>query len=320
MNRARSANAHMPGGEPGVRIDDVGRHQSVLEIEDGQLPVRRQHGPPGSFLPAQGGRPGPLPALAGQAHPSVSDDGGDVDVLEVAGPVDNRGVEAELFAFGGGQGRVQIEQAVDAEDRLYFGIGAIQLDVAEGAFGFFTALFDPRRQVRLTATKGQRLQRSLGSLEHASGLPKLVLHPAAARKGPFGYHDRLALVVRQGVFTEPVMAKGDQLPVAQRVAGPGGGVHHVRAGQGASGRHCQDGRHYQVDRDDVDYPFRDPGELPQQASGVTDDDRVGHPETPDPARVRLRKGGLDDRGPHHRHRKVAASLHQGHSPRAFEKA
>ncbi len=45
---------HVPGGEPGVRVDDVGSHQGVLEIEHRQLTVGREHRPTGAFFPRQG--------------------------------------------------------------------------------------------------------------------------------------------------------------------------------------------------------------------------------------------------------------------------
>ena len=162
---------------------------------------------------------------------------------------------------------MELEQAVDAEDRFCLGIGAVQLDVTEGPLGLFTALLDPGREVGLAATQGQRLQRPLGSLEHPGGLAELVLHPAPARERPFRDHDRLALVVGQGCSENQSWHKVDQLPVAQRVAGAGGGVHHVRAGQRAPGGHRQDGRHHQVDRDDVDDPFRDARGTPSAGLG-----------------------------------------------------
>ncbi len=75
-------------------------------------------------------------------------------------------------------------------------------------------------------------------------------------------------------------------------------VHGAVAGLGALGRHRQDGGHHHVDGDHVDDALGDTGELLQQAPAVGDDDGLGHPEAPDPARRRLGQGRLDDRRPH----------------------
>ncbi len=93
----------------------------------------------------------------------------------------------------------------------------------------------------------------------------------------------------------------DQLAVAQagsarpRPRGTRSGPVGVRRPRVAG--HGDDGRHHQVDRDDVDHALGHAGELPQQAPGVGDDDRLGHPEAADPARAGLGQGRLDDRGP-----------------------
>ena len=41
---------HVPRGEPGVGVDDVGRHQGVLQVEDGELAVGREHRPLATFF------------------------------------------------------------------------------------------------------------------------------------------------------------------------------------------------------------------------------------------------------------------------------
>ncbi len=68
------------------------------------------------------------------------------------------------------------------------------------------------------------------------------------------------------------------------------------------GGHGDDGRHHQVHRDDIGYPFGHAGELPQQPAGVGDDDRLGHPEAADPSRPGLGQRRFDDRGPDDGHR------------------
>ena len=69
-----------------------------------------------------------------------------------------------------------------------------------------------------------------------------------------------------------------------------------------------DGGHHQVDRDDVGDPFGHAGELPQQAPGVGDDDRLRHAEASDPARAGLGERRLDDRRPDDGHGEGVAEL------------
>ncbi len=86
-----------------------------------------------------------------------------------------------------------------------------------------------------------------------------------------------------------------QLAVAQRVPASRGHLVHAGAVRvGADGGDVDDRRHHQVHRDHVDDPLGDARELLQQATGVADDDRVGHAEAADPARARLGHGRLDD--------------------------
>ena len=78
--------------------------------------------------------------------------------------------------------------------------------------------------------------------------------------------------------------------------------------QRATGSHGTDCGHHEVDRDDVDGALGDPGELLQEAPGVGDDDRLGHPETSDPARIGLGQRRLDDGRAHHADRHVSGHL------------
>ena len=81
--RDRGAIGHgqVAGGEPGVGLDHVRCHQSVLEVEGGQVAVGRQDG--GS---------GPVGAVRHRtgagvvAHPGVLDHRGQVHVVDVGGP------------------------------------------------------------------------------------------------------------------------------------------------------------------------------------------------------------------------------------------
>jgi hypothetical protein len=83
----------------------------------------------------------------------------------------------------------------------------------------------------------------------------------------------------------------------------------VMAG-GTERGHGEDRAHDEVDRDDVDRPLRYAGELLQQTAGVRDDDRLGHPEPADPARMRFGQRRLDDRRTHDRHWHRALRFHQ----------
>ena len=76
----------------------------------------------------------------------------------------------------------------------------------------------------------------------------------------------------------------------------------------ALGCHCDDGRNDEIHRDDVHDAFRHPRELLEEPFRIGDDDRLRHPETPDPPGSRLGKSGLDDRGPNDGHRQVAADV------------
>jgi len=77
-------------GQPGVGVDDVGGHQRVLEVEHGEVPIRRQDGPALPVRPFVHHR---LPGLG--ADPRVLEHRGQVDLVHVAVPVDGGGVELE---------------------------------------------------------------------------------------------------------------------------------------------------------------------------------------------------------------------------------
>ena len=117
-----------------------------------------------------------MAARGGLAHAGVSDDRRQVHILQEHGPVDDVGVEAELFSLLRREQVVQRQQAVDLEDGFRLRIGAVELDVCERPFGFLAALFDPGRQICLLAAQGQGLQRLFRPAEYLGGLPELVLY------------------------------------------------------------------------------------------------------------------------------------------------
>ena len=75
--------------------------------------------------------------------------------MAVAGPLHHGWVEAELLLLSRGEQVVDLEEAVDLEDGFGLGVGAVQLDVAEGPLRLLAALFDPGCQIRLTAPERQ---------------------------------------------------------------------------------------------------------------------------------------------------------------------
>ncbi len=87
-------------------------------------------------------------------------------------------------------------------------------------------------------------------------------------------------------------------------------MHDARGFVGAERRHCADRADDQVDGNDVDRPFGNSWELPQQAARVRDDHWLGHAEPADPAGAGLDQRGLDDGGAHDAHWHVTLHLHQ----------
>ena len=67
----------------------------------------------------------------------------------------------------------------------------------------------------------------------------------------------------------------------------------------------QDGVDDTVDRDQVHQALHAPGEVRDLAPGVAEDDRLGHLEAVEPARLGLAPGALDDGRPHDRQLEVA---------------
>ena len=118
----------------------------------------------------------------------------------------------------------------------------------------------------------------------------MLLDAAPARERPLGNRNGLSQIVVDGVLGEPLANHVHEVAVAQRIYAARRNLDDVVAivrSQWATGSHGADGGHHEVDGDDVDGALRDPGELLQEAPGVGDDDRLGHPETSDPARRRF---------------------------------
>ncbi len=252
------------------------------------------------------------PAALGP-HAGLGDDRRQVDLLHVGRPVDGAGVEAEGLPVDVVEGLPAGQQVVDAVDGLALGVGAVELDVADGALGLLPLVLQAGRELGLLAPQGEGGQDPVGPFQGGLGPPELGLHPAPAGERPVAGDDGLALPVVERVLLEPARGQVDQLAVAEGVGRARGHLGDVDpavgrrpgAGDGA------DGGGDLVDRDDVDDALGHAGELLQQAAGVGDDDRLGHAEAPDPARLGLRPGRLDDRRAHDADRDVAPGLAQG---------
>ena len=131
---------------------------------------------------------------------------------------------------------------------------------------------------------------------------ELGLHATSAGKAELGDDDRLTLGVVDGVLEEPATDVVDEHPVLEwvdptrRDLGDRGRPFGSERGDG------DDRGDDDVDRDHVDGALGDARELVEQATGVGDQDRLGHPEPADPARLGFGERGLDDRRSHDRHR------------------
>ena len=185
------------------------------------------------------------------------------------------------------------QQAVDLEHGLGLGVGAVQLDVAEGPLGVAPLLLQPGRPAGLRRPAGAALARARSARSMTlTARCELALDPAPARERPLGHDDGLALGVVQRVRRRTSSARGR--PGGGSAAGwptPEATWYDLRPGRlRAAGGGVDDGGHDQVDGDDVDHALGDAGELLQQAAGVADDHRLGHAEAPDPARAGARRG------------------------------
>ncbi len=301
------------GGQPGVGIDHVGGDEGVLQIEGGQVTIGGEHGGPRARRPVGFGGAG-----GRGAHPGVFDDRRQVDVVDIGGPVDDTRVEAEQSAVLLVHPAPQGQQAVHPVAGLGLGVGAVELDVAQGPVGQEVLFLEGGHPGGLAPPDGQGPDQPLGQVHGLRRPGQLALDPPSARERPFGHDDGLAVGVVQGVLGEPLGHQLDQAPVAERVPYTGG--HVVDAGTlVVVGRrrqclpgHGQDGRHHQVHGDHVGHPFGDAGKFTEQTAGIGDDDGLGHPEAPDPPRPGLGQRRLDDGGADDGHGHGGAELgHQG---------
>ena len=272
------------------------------------MALRRQH------LPASPGvAVDPCPDRRRRLQASLGDHRRQVDLGEVAVPVDAPRVEVEALPVVRGQRIVQRQQLADPEGRLALHVAAVEVHVAERPLHLGAFVGEVGGDARLLAAHRQGGQHLLAGLEGALGALQAVLHPLAAGIRPARRGDRLVALVVDGVLAEPGVRPVVQILEAEGVHLAGGHLHHLRlpVRRGAVGGHGAHRRGHLVHGDDVEGALWGAGEVLQQAAGVGDDDRLGHPEAADPAGERLGQGRLDDRRPHDGERDGAAGLGEG---------
>ena len=291
-------------GQPGVGVDDVGRHERVLQVEHGEMPFGRQNGAPLPIRTLVHHR-----ATGLGTHAGVLEHRGQVDLVDITVPVDRRRVEFEPLVVRGVADVAQLHEVVHPVASVRFGVGPVQHDIAESTCDHAVPVFDPGGQLRLLAPDRQGSEQLLHERHGRIGALELALHPSPAREGPLWHVDGLATVVVQRIAAE-------RSPLTIRPGGRSatGSARPTRRDTPwadpvrAPCCHRQDGRHHQVDRDDVDDAFGHARELAEQAPRVGNDDGLGHPEATYPAGAGFRQRGLDDRRPHERNGDPALPL------------
>ncbi len=208
----RSSGGEVAAGQPGVGVHHVGGDERVLEVEDREVPLGRQDGPPGPLGALVHHRP-----TGGSAHPRVLDHRGEVDVVHVVVPVDHRRVEAEPGAVGFVGALPQLDAAGRPGNGPRSRCRRRRARRSRGPVGQRVAVLEPGREGGLTAPQRQGGDQSLGRGHEPVGLLELALDPSSAGERPLGHVDRLALLVVHGVAAEPVLAQLDEPAVAQRV-------------------------------------------------------------------------------------------------------
>ena len=101
-----------------------------------------------------------FPGLVRTRACSMTD--GQVDLVHVVVPVDGAGIEAEAVVVLVVAGVPQVHEAVDPVAGVGLGVGAVELDVAEGPLGQCVTILDPGGQLRLLAPDRQGREQPLG--------------------------------------------------------------------------------------------------------------------------------------------------------------
>ena len=123
------AERQMTRRQPCIRLDDVRGHERVLEIERGEMTVRRKDRTRCTL-----GTSFHLRTRRGRADACVLDDRREVDLVHVPFPVDHSRVEAEQLTVLRAEPVPQLEKPVHPEQGFGLGVRPVQLHVTESAF------------------------------------------------------------------------------------------------------------------------------------------------------------------------------------------
>ena len=244
------------------------------------------------------------------ANACCLDDRWKVNFINELIPLDDARIEAEVALIFWGLVVPKCQQAVEAIDGFAFGVCAVDLDIAKGPFGLFALFFNCCAPLGLFAAQGERAEDAFGTPKSFGRSFELALDSAAAGKRPGRHDDGLALGVVQRTLLEPRADKVDQAAVVQRVLRTRGNLNNLRFELGALCGDRNDRSGNKIDRNDVDNAFGNAGEFFEKTACVTDDDRLGHTESANPAGNWFSKRRFNNRRTHDADRHIAAGFNK----------
>ena len=148
--------------QPGVRGDDVGRDEGVLQVEGDQLALWCQDLPTEPLGPAL-----TAPGRGPHRDPTRLHDRWQVDVGYVATPVDHPRVEVEGGLVGVVQGVPQAQQVVEPVYGLALGVCAVQVHVALGSADQLALFLQADSDLGVASPHGQGLEDLLRTFERS---------------------------------------------------------------------------------------------------------------------------------------------------------
>ena len=230
-----------------------------------------------------------------------------MDPLEILLPRERRRVEVEVALVLGRQRLEQFARAVVRVDHFDLDVRAVQAGVLLDEVQPAPQSVDLVRRVARGAVARQPADDALGRLDEALGEAHALLDRALPREAPHRNLERSATALRQRMLEEVFARQFIQMPEPERV--PTTRRHVVdRAPLRRLRGHREDDVHHLVDGDDVERPFRYPGELRQRAAAVREDHRLGDAEPFDPAGEGMLERAFDDGRAHDCERVVAGQL------------
>ena len=233
-----------------------------------------------------------------------------MDVLEVVSPVVEGWIERELLALRGGRLLPQRRHVAGVEDAVHLRIHAVELDEVQPAVESLTFSVQVVRDLGDARAEGQPLDEPLRGLDHAQRCARAGGHLLAGGIRPRGRADRLPVSIAQRILGEVGARLVDDSPEPQWIPAPRCRV--IDTGLSVRWRIRSDREHRvddEVGGDDVEQRVRQTREVAKDVAAEREDQRLGHPESLEPARKRFGKRALDDRRPHDRQRNLAVQLH-----------